>query len=300
MVSARRVVYAALVGNLLVAATKTVAAILSGSSAMLSEAVHSAVDSANEILLLYGIHRSQRPAHPDHPLGHGRELYFWSFVVALLVFALGAGISIYQGIVHLRHPEPITKPTINFIVFGLAAVFEGWSWLIALKEFKKIKGSRGVIEAIEESKDPPSFMVLFEDSAALVGILIAAIATLLSSKFGFVAADGIASILIGLILGAIATALAHESKSLLIGEQATPELRRDIARIAKDSSKVTDLHLVFAVHLAPEEIVVALSLRFPDDLRSPEIASQIHGIEQSIRRVHPEVVAVFVRPEIRS
>src|SRR5205807_1606809 len=168
---------------------------------MLSEAVHSAVDSANEILLLYGIHRSQRPAHPDHPLGHGRALYFWSYVVALPVFALGAGVSLYQGIVHLRHPEPITKPTINFIVFLLAA----------------------------------------------------------------------------LLVGASGTALAHESKSLLIGEQAAPELRRDIARIAKDSSTVTDLHLVFAVHLAPEEIVVALSLRFPDDLRSPEIASQIHG-----------------------
>jgi cation diffusion facilitator family transporter len=298
--SSRRVVYAALIGNILVAVTKTVAAILSGSSAMVSEAVHSFVDSANEILLLYGIHRSKRPAHLEHPLGHGRELYFWSFVVALLIFALGAGVSIYEGILHLQHPEPIARPNINYIVLGLAAVFEGWSWLIALKAFNKMKGSRGVIEAIEESKDPPAFIVLFEDSAALLGIAIAAAATFLSQKFGFVLADGIASILIGLILGAMATALATESKSLLIGEQATPELRRDIARIARESSKVTDLRLVFAVHLAPEEIVVALSLRFPDDLRSPEIAAQIHGIEDSIRKVHPEVVAVFVRPDFRS
>ena len=266
---------------------------------MLSEAVHSTVDCANEVLLLYGIRRSKRPAHPEHPLGHGRELYFWSFVVALLVFALGAGVSTYEGILHVRHPEPIAKPTINFIVYALAAVFEGWSWLIALKEFKKMKGSRGVLEAIEESKDPPSFMVLFEDSAALLGILVATITTALATGVGWTRADGVGSILIGLILGAIATALARESKSLLIGEQATPELRRDIARIARESSDVTDVHVVLAVHLGPEEVVVALSLRFPDGMRAPEISAQIHAMEERIRKVHPEVVSLFVRPADR-
>jgi cation diffusion facilitator family transporter len=192
-----RVIYAALIGNLLVAVTKAVAAALTGSSAMLSEAVHSVVDTGNEVLLLYGIARSRRPSHLEHPLGHGRELYFWSFVVALLIFALGAGVSIYEGIRRLRDPEPITDPLVNYAVLGLAFLFEGWTWQLALRQFRTGQGSRGFLDAFRRSKDPPTFMILFEDSAALLGIGIATIGTFAATALGAPVADGIASILIG-------------------------------------------------------------------------------------------------------
>jgi len=289
-------VYAALTGNLLVAVTKTIAAFISGSSAMLSEAVHSAVDSIDQMLLLYGMRRARRPAHEAHPLGHGREIYFWSFVVALLIFSLGAGISIYEGILHLHHPEPIHKPLVNYAVLALAFLFEGWSWTIARREFDRQRGPRGFFEEFRRSKDPPAFLVLFEDSAALLGIAIAAVATVLATRFGVERADGIASILIGLILGAIAILLAQESKSLLIGEQADPALREAIVRIAKEVSAVEEVSVVLAVQLSPDQIVVALQLQFPDHFRSPEIAQQIKQIERQVKVKYPEVLAVFVRP----
>ncbi|MFN2571154.1 MAG: cation diffusion facilitator family transporter [Gemmatimonadales bacterium] len=292
----KRVLYAALAGNVLVAATKAVAAFVTGSSAMLSEAVHSFVDSGNQVLLLYGMRRAKRPPHAEHPLGHGREIYFWSFVVALLIFALGAGVSMYEGILHIRHPEPITKPLVNYGVFALAFLFEGWSWRVALVEFKKLKGSRGFIEQFERSKDPPSFMVLLEDSAALLGIIIAAGATFLSVTLQRPALDGVASVLIGLILATVAMALARESKSLLIGEQADPKLQRDIARIADDVSSVHSVEVVLAQHLAPDQIIVALRLRFPDDLPAVQVGEQVKEIERRIQQEHPQVVAVFVRP----
>ena len=297
--ASKRVLYAALTGNLLVAVTKAVAATITGSSAMLSEAVHSCVDSGDQILLLYGLHRSRRPAHEEHPLGHGREIYFWSFVVALLIFALGAGISIYEGIVHVRSPEPIANPKVSYIVLGLAFVFEGWSWLVALKEVKKVKGSRGFLEEFERSKDPPSIMVLFEDTAALLGIIIAALATVLSTQLRVPILDGVASILIGLILATIAVALARESKSLLIGEQADPALRQSILTIARDVSHAEEIDLMFAIQLSPDQVIVALAVRFPADMRAPEIGAGILEIERELRNKHREVVAVYVRPKAR-
>ena len=171
--ASKRVIYAALVGNLLVASTKFVASGLTGSSAMASEAVHSLVDTGNEILLLYGLHRAAKPPDELHPLGHGRELYFWSFIVALLVFTLGAGVSLYQGVRHIIAPAPMSHPIVNYVVLGLALVFEGGSWGVAIKEFRAAKGKRGYLEAARQSKDPTMFMVLFEDTAALIGLMIA-------------------------------------------------------------------------------------------------------------------------------
>jgi cation diffusion facilitator family transporter len=295
-VASKRVLYAALTGNLLVAATKIVAAVITGSSAMLSEAVHSVVDSLDQVLLLYGQRRASRPPHPEHPLGHGREIYFWSFVVALLIFAVGAGVSIYEGILHIRHPEPIANPLVSYVVLALAFVFEGWSWRIAQKEFKRVKGDRGYIEGFQQSKDPPSFMVLLEDTAALLGIVIATLATVAVTQLHLRYMDGVGSVLIGLILGTIAVALAQESKSLLIGEQADPALRTAIVEIAKQVSSVEDVEVVFAVQLAPEQVVVALGVRFPDDLPAVDIAKQIHAIEHDVRQRHPEVMAIYVRP----
>lgn len=218
--SSKTIVYAALVCNLLVAVTKIGAAIWTGSSAMMSEAVHSVVDTTNEVLLLYGYHRARRPPDKSHPLGYGRELYFWSFIVAMLIFALGAGVSLYQGVLHVTAPEPIEDPIVSFIVLGLSFVFEGISWLFAWRRFRSETLRLGWYEAFVRSKDPPAFMVLLEDSAALVGIVIAVVATAAAVLFAQPIWDGVGSILIGILLGITSIGLARESKSLLIGEPA--------------------------------------------------------------------------------
>ncbi|KZC16637.1 cation transporter [Rhodanobacter sp. FW510-R12] len=295
--STRLTVHAALAGNLLVAATKTVAAAWTGSSAMLSEAVHSFVDTGNEILLLYGMRRSRRRADPEHPLGYGRELYFWSFIVALLVFALGAGVSLYQGILHVRQPRPISHPLASYAVFGLCFLFEGTSWLLSLRQFKAAKGPLGYYEAFRRSKDPPSFMVLFEDSAALLGIAIAALGTFAATTLDAPVFDGIASILIGLVLAGTAALLARESKSLLIGERADRRLSASIMRIAEAQGPVSRANGLLTVQLAPNQIVAALSLAFADDIRASDIEELVRTLELRIRRLHPEVVALFVKPQ---
>ncbi|MEO8141773.1 MAG: cation diffusion facilitator family transporter, partial [Sphingomicrobium sp.] len=217
-------IYAALIGNLAIAATKGVAATITGSSAMLSEAVHSAVDTGNALLLLYGLKRAAKPPDQRHPFGYGRELYFWCFVVALLVFALGAGISIWEGVRHLRDPEPITRPWVNYVVLGLAFLFESGSWYFGWKAFAASRGRGSFWSSVTDSKDPTTFMILFEDSAALLGIVIAAIGTFLSVQLGDPRIDGAASILIGVVLALVAVVLGRESKELLIGERASPEL----------------------------------------------------------------------------
>lgn len=298
--SSKVVVHAALIGNLLVAVTKAGAAAWTGSSAMLSEAIHSFVDTGNEILLLYGMRRSARRPDPAHPLGYGRELYFWSFIVALLIFALGAGVSIYEGIGHIRRPEPISDPVVNYVVLGLAFLFEGASWLVSLRQFRAAKGGLGYYEAFRRSKDPPAFMVLFEDSAALLGILIAGFGTFAASSLGRPVLDGVASILIGLVLGTVAVLLARESKSLLIGERADSRLGDAILRIAAEERGIESANGVLTVQLAPDQIVAALSIDFADSLRAHEVEAAVLAIEQKVRAAHPNVVALFVKPQARS
>jgi cation diffusion facilitator family transporter len=228
--SSQTSVVGALVGDLLVAASKIGAAIWTGSAAMASEAIHSVVDTTNEILLLYGIHRSKQKADAEHPFGHGREVYFWSFVVSLLIFALGAGFSIYEGVSRVLKPVPIESPGISYVVLALAFIFEGGSWLVSLKQFREAKGELGFFDAFRISKDPPSFMTLFEDSVALIGILIAAASTFAAAVLARPEIDGIASVGIGLLLAATSVFLARESKSLLIGEPASASSRRRAAR----------------------------------------------------------------------
>jgi cation diffusion facilitator family transporter len=290
-------VYAALAGNLLVAAIKSVAAVWTGSSAMVSEAVHSFVDSGNEVLLLYGMHRAARPPDREHPVGHGRELYFWSFIVALLVFALGAGVSLYEGVLLISHPEPITSPRVSYIVLALAAVFEGGSWIVSVRQFNASRGQSGFYEAFRRSKDPPSFLVLFEDSAALVGIAMAAAGTFAAVQLHQPVYDGVASILIGLLLAGVAMLLAQESKSLLIGERADRRLADSVLRIAGGAPGVARANGVLTFQLAPDQILLALSLEFKDDLRTPEIEAAVVELERRIREAHPEVVTVFVKPQ---
>jgi cation diffusion facilitator family transporter len=290
-------VWAALIGNILVTAAKAGAAAFTGSSAMLSEAVHSFVDTGNEVLLLYGMRVAKKKADREHPQGYGRELYFWSFIVALLVFALGAGVSFYEGVNHLLAPRPIESPIVSEIVLALAFLFEGWSWLVSLRQFRKIKGDLGYYEAFRKSKDPPLFMVLFEDSAALIGIAIAAVGTVLTAHVGLPWADGVASILIGVVLVFTSTLLARESKSLLIGERADGELIKAILQIASASCGTSRANGVLTFQLAPDQIMAAISFEFDDQLRAPEIEQMVADIERRIRTAHPEVVSLFVKPQ---
>lgn len=294
--SPRTVIIAALIGNLLIAITKGIAAAISGSSAMLSEAVHSAVDSGNEMLLLYGQHRAGKPPDRTHPLGYGREIYFWSFVVALLIFALGAGISIYEGVIHIRHPEPITSPGLNYAVYAAAAVFEGASWWFAWRGFQQVRGGLGIMEAVHATKDPTIFMVLFEDSAALIGICIAAATTALSTSLSAPWIDGMGSILIGLVLATVAVLLARESKALLIGEGASARLSGSIRQIALDQAGVRDVESVLTTQLSPDQVIASLSVEFDDSLRVPQVERLIGRIEHELRQEHPELFRVFVRP----
>ena len=261
--SSKTAVYAALAGNRLVAATKGVAAALTGSSSMLSEAVHSLVDTGNEVLLLYGMHRAGKQATPEHPVGYGRELYFWSFIVAVLIFALGAGVSIFEGFAHLRNPEPVEQAWINYLVLALAFLFEGISWVVAFRQYRAAMGDMGFFEAFRKSKDPPTFMVLFEDSAALVGIVLAAAGTYASSSLGMPALDGWASIAIGVVLAVVAVLLAGESKSLLIGERADRELSDSILRVAGAQPSVARANGLITVQMAPDQIVAARALSSP-------------------------------------
>lgn len=290
-------VLAALAGDVLVALAKSVAAIWTGSSAMTSEAIHSFVDAGNGILLLYGIRRAGHRPDVEHPLGYGRELYFWSFIVALLVFAVGAGFAVYEGVNHVLHPEPILHPLINYAVLGVAFGLEGWSWLVSYKQFDAASGDLGFYAAFRASKDPPSFMILFENSAALLGLVVAAVGTVSAVAFRQPSLDGAASIVIGFILGGTAILLARESKSLLIGERADPHLSRSILAIAAAEPFVIRANGLLTVQLAPDQILAALSLEFSDERTISQVEQQVIALEQRVRAAHPEVVMLFVKPQ---
>lgn len=251
----KRVIYAALAGNVMIALTKFAAAFSTGSSAMLSEGVHSLVDTGNGGLLLYGLRRANRPPDLAHPLGYGRELYFWSFVVAILVFALGAGISFYEGLTHILSPEPVENPTVNYVVIGFALVFEFTSWRVALKEFGKSKGDVGYLQAMRMSKDPSVFTILFEDTAALVGLIFAFCGILAAQLFNMPELDGAASIAIAAVLASTAVFLARESKGLLLGEAAAPDLEKAILIIAQADPAVQKANGILTVHLAPQQVI---------------------------------------------
>lgn len=291
------VVYAALFGNLAIALVKFVAAYITNSSAMFSEAIHSVVDTLNEILLLYGIKKSQQPANPKHPFGYGRELYFWAFIVSLMVFALGAIVSIYQGVQHVLHPEEMNSPYVNYIVLGIAILCEGASWLVALKSFKKMKGKMGYFEAFRRSKDPTTFTVLFEDSAALIGLLIALVGIFLAHQLNLPVIDGISSILIGVVLAISALLLARETKGLLLGEIADPQLRQNVLKVAREDPAVHFANGVLTEQMGAHQVIASLSLEFKDNLTSDEIETCVNRIESKIKEIHPEIIALFIKPQ---
>jgi cation diffusion facilitator family transporter len=298
-VKANIVLFGALFANLGIAIAKFVAAGITGSSSMLSEGFHSLVDSGNQLLLLYGQKRAARPSDSKHPFGYGRELYFWAFVVAILVFALGSGISIYEGWKHIQRPEPLSDPLINYVVLGVAFVLEGGSWTIAVREFAKAKGDTPWWEAVRDSKDPATFIVLFEDSAALVGLLVAAGGVWLSHAIEDPRIDGLASIIIGLVLAAVAALLARESKGLLIGERADPRLVARVRELVGGCRGVTAVNHVRTIHTAPRSIFVAISADFEDDLPMGDGETLIEDIERCLRSEFSEISSIYVRPEKR-
>lgn len=295
----KKVIYAALVGNGLIAVTKFIAASITGSSAMLSEAVHSVVDTGNQGLLLYGIKRSQRPADKQHPFGYGSEVYFWSFVVAILIFGLGAGISMYEGINKLLNPHPITSATINYIVLGLAMIFEGVAWTIAYKEFGKVRGNFGLMEAVRRSKDPTLFTVLFEDTAAMLGLMIATVGIFFADQYDVVWADGAASVMIGLVLAGTAALLAYETKGLLIGEAASRSLVDGVRMIVGHEQSILSINELRTMHLAPNEILLALSIDFQDSISAGQVEETIYRLEQQIKSKYPDIRRLFIEVQSR-
>ena len=297
--SSKKVIYAALIGNGLIAVTKFIAATITGSSAMFSEGIHSMVDTGNQVLLLHGLRKAQKPPCDRFPFGHGKEIYFWSFAVAILIFAVGSGVSLYEGILHTIHPEPMGNPTVNYMVLGLAMVFEGAAWYFALTEFTKSKGTWGYIEAIQRGKDPTMFVVLFEDSAAMLGIVIAFLGVLLVDLTGILIFDGIASIIIGLILGGTAVWLAYETKGLLIGESANKMVIDGIREIILKYDGIDNLNEVLTMHMGPDFVLVNVSIDFRDDIPASELENMIASMDTQIKDNFPTVKRVFVEAESR-
>jgi cation diffusion facilitator family transporter len=294
----KKVIYAALAGNLMIAVTKFAAAFTTGSSAMLSEAIHSVVDSGNQILMLYGIRRANRPADEMHPFGYGMELYFWTFVVAVLIFAVGSGVSIYEGITALTgQAHELRDPLVNYVVLGAAMLFEGAAWTVAYREFRRIQGDRSFLLEIRRSKDPTVFTVLFEDSAAMLGLIVAAVGIALSHALGMPELDAVASILIGCILAVIAVLLAYESKGLLIGESASRGMRDSIRRIVDETPGILATNELLTMHLGPQDILLNLSLDFADQLSSVDVEAAISELERRIKESHPEVRRVFIEAQ---
>ncbi len=295
--ASKKVIYAALAGNGLIAVTKFAASAMTGSSAMLSEAIHSVVDTGNQVLLLYGLKRAGRPADTTHPFGYGMELYFWTFVVAILIFAVGAGISIYEGIAKLASPHPVSDPYINYIVLSLAMVFEAAAWWIAYKEFQRSKGPLGFLAAVRESKDPTVFTVLFEDSAAMLGLIAAFVGIFLGEVYGIPELDAVASIVIGLILGATAVLLAYESKGLLIGEGARSAVVADVERIVSKKTGIERVNELLTMHLGPRDVLLTLSLDFDDKLTAGQVETAISELESAIKSEFPEITRIFIEAQ---
>ena len=293
------VLFAALAANLGIAVAKFIAAAITGSSSMLTEGFHSVVDSFNQVLLLYGQHRGRRPPDEAHPFGYGRELYFWSFVVAILIFAVGAGVSVYEGWEHWKHPEPLQDPLVAYIVLGVSVLLEGASWIAAVREFATANRGRGWWVAVRQSKDPAGFIVLFEDSAALAGLIVAGGGIWLSHALGDPRIDGLASIAIGCILGVVAVLLAREAKGLLIGEAADPAVVAKVRAIVDKRPEITAVNHVRTLHTAPESVFVAISADFRDTLTMGEAETLIEAIETELKAAEPMLSSIYIRPEKR-
>lgn len=294
MAESKTAVYGAIVANTAIAVTKFIAAGITGSSAMLSEGIHSTVDTGNGLLLLVGMHLSKRKATPKHPFGHGRELYFWSLIVAVLIFGAGGGVSAYEGVLHMLNPEPLREATWNYVVLGVAAVFEGGSFFVALRQFMKEKGPVPFWRALKVSKDPTTYTVLAEDSAALAGLAAAAAGIYASHRLDLPVLDGAASVAIGVLLAAVAVLLIHEARGLLIGEGIAPETAAAIREIVSRNPHVCDAAAPLSMYIGPEEVLLTLDVQFKADSRADDVAAAVAGIEREIRSRYPKIKRIYI------
>jgi len=290
-------IVAAIFGNIAIAVTKFTAAFITGSSAMTSEGIHSFVDTGNGALILLGLRQSRKPPDAEHPFGYGKELYFWSLIVSFGIFAVGCGMSVYEGLTHLIHPEPVTNPFWNYVVLGFAFVFEGISWFFGWRAFRVTKGRRGILQAIHESKDPSTFLVFLEDSAALTGLVIAALGIFLGRLLNTPYADGLASVLIGLLLGMISVFLARESKGLLIGEGVDDKTLKQIRKLVEADPDVEHVHHLLTMHFGPNEVLLTLEVKFRDELSATGVREAVARLHKTVRREHPEINRIFFGSE---
>jgi cation diffusion facilitator family transporter len=290
-------IVAAIIGNVAVAVTKFIAAGFSGSAAMLSEGIHSLVDTGNGALLLFGLRQSRRPPDFTHPFGHGKELYFWSLIVAITIFALGGGMSLYEGITHLTHPKPLTDPFWNYVVLGCAFCFEGTTLLFGWEAFRIVKGKRGVLEAMHRSKDPSSFIVVFEDSGALVGLAIAFCGVFFGHQLQNPHLDGVASIIIGLVLGTMSFFLAYETKGLLIGEGVEPETLRSLRALVEADEGIAHVSRLLTMYFGPHEVMLTLEVKFRDELSAVGVRATVARVQKSVREEYPDITRIYFASE---
>jgi cation diffusion facilitator family transporter len=293
----KKVIYAALIANGIIAVIKFIAAAITGSSAMFSEGIHTTVDTSNQLLLLLGLKKAKKPADKTHPFGYGKEIYFWSFIVAIMVFAVGAGFSIYEGIHSVMDPHPVENVLVSYGVLGIAMIFTGIAWYFARKEFKQIKGNQGYFEAVSKEKNPTTFVVLFEDSAALLGLFVAVSGIALSQWTGNPLFDGIASIIIGFILGGTAFWLAYETKSLLIGESAKTDVIDGVEQVIDSYPPITQVNEVLTLHMGPSYILLTVSVNFKDDLNTGQIEATIEELTDQIKGEYSQINRVFIEAE---
>lgn len=294
MAESKVAIYGAIGANVAIAVTKFIVAGITGSSAMLSEGIHSAVDTFNGVLLLVGIRLSKRPPSAEHPFGHGKELYFWSLIVAVLIFGLGGGVSFFEGVQHIRNPEPMRDPTWNYVVLAAAALFEGISFFIALKQFRAQARGLPFWQALDRSKDPTTYTVLAEDSAALMGLAVAALGIYLSHTLNMPALDGVASVVIGVLLAGVAVFLIRQARGLLIGEGIRPETARAVRELALAQPSVEDVGHVLSMYIGPDEVLVVVDVNFKDDVSTGEAGEAIAAIERQVRARFPMIKRLFI------
>jgi cation diffusion facilitator family transporter len=293
----RTAIFAAILGNLAIAVTKAIAAFFTGSAAMLSEAIHSVVDTGNGGLMLFGIYKSRKPSDEAHPFGHGRELYFWTLIVAILIFAIGGGMSAYEGFTHISHPTPTQDPMWNYVVLGFAFIFEGTTWIFGWKAFSAERGEQGVLKAIHTSKDPTSFSVLLEDSAALVGLVVAFLGIFLGRQLGLPYLDGLASVVIGLLLCAVAALMVYESKGLLVGEGLDRETLKSVRALVEADPAVERVQHLHTLYLGAHEVLLTIELRFRSTISALEVRSSVGRLKHNIQTRHPDIKRIFFGAE---
>jgi len=292
--SSTRVVIIAVIANFAIAVTKFLVAWFSRSSAMLSEAIHSVVDTGNQLLLLLGIYRSRQSPDETHPFGYGKELYFWSLIVAILLFGIGGGMAIYEGVTHLLNPKPLRDPTWAYVVLGVAGLFEGYAWFAALKAIRAGKERRGVWQLIRGSKDPAVVTVLLEDSAALTGLLVAFLGIFLGHRLNNPYLDGAAAVIIGLMLCFVALVLVRESKGLLLGESADPDAVAGIRKLIADDPAVRRVIHVLTMHFGPQDVLVNLEIQFQDKISAQELVAGVDRLEAAIKLQYPHMKRIFI------